>query len=315
MLNVRGVFLYGFSQMSLPKYPKNALDIPSQLFLLESRGVVIEDMAFARRVLENVSFYRFRAYLFPFLRKDGSGNYAPGTSFNQCWQYYRFDRRLRVCVLDAIERIEVSVRTQIANNISLKYGPFAYRDPSIFAANLNMARYNELLSFIATETIKSKEEFVELFRRTYDTSNGLPLWMAVEEMTFGNVLTLFRLMKKQDKLAIAQSLNSSKTVIESWLTNLNYIRNICAHHGRLWNRKLAVNPLIPSKDAKWHEVNYPVNADRIYSTLCILKTLLDEVAPQSQWKQRFYALLAEFPCIHRVSMGIPDGFENSAIWK
>ena len=171
------------------------------------------------------------------------------------------------------------------------------------------------MSFIALETKKSKEEFVESFRRTYDASNGLPLWMAVEEMTFGNVLTLFRLMKKQDKLAIAQSLNSSKTVIESWLTNLNYIRNICAHHGRLWNRKLAVNPLIPSKDPKWHEADYPVNPERIYSTLCILKTLLDVIAPQSQWKQRFYTLLSEFPDIHRISIGIPEGFEKSAIWK
>jgi len=98
------------------------------------------------------------------------------------------------------------------------------------------------------------------------------------------------------------------------MTNLNYIRNICAHHGRLWNRHLAVNPLIPAKDMKWHEPDYPVNSNRIYSTLCILKTLLAVVAPQSQWQLRLFSLLQDFPMIHRVSMAIPDGFENSAIW-
>ena len=314
MLNLWGVFLYGHS-MFLPSYTKPALDIPAQLFLLESRGLGIEDVAFARRALENVSYYRFSAYLYPFRRKDGSDGFIPGTTFNQCWQYYRFDRRLRVCVLDAIERVEVAVRTRIANHLSLKYGPFAYRDPSVYADSVNETRFNELLTFIDTETRKSKEDFVEHFRQTYDTSNGLPLWMAVEVMTFGNVLTLFRLMKKQDKQAIAKSLGSNEHVFESWLTHLNYIRNICAHHGRLWNRKYAVNPLIPSKDPKWHEADFPVNATRIYSTLCILKTLLDVVAPQSRWRQRFCTLLAEFPCIHRISMGIPDGFENSAIWK
>ena len=67
-----------------PSYTKPALDIPAQLFLLESRGLGIEDLAFARRTLENVSYYRFSAYLYPFRRKDGSDGFIPGTTFNQC---------------------------------------------------------------------------------------------------------------------------------------------------------------------------------------------------------------------------------------
>ena len=220
---------------------------------------------------------------------------------------------MRSCVIDAIERVEVAVKTQMVNHLAEKYGPFSYRNTSAFAARLNFSRYQELLTFIDTETQKSREEFVEHFRRTYDASAGLPLWMAVEVMTFGNMLTLFRLMKKQDKEVIAKSSGSNEHVFESWLTNLNYVRNICAHHGRLWNRQLAVNPLIPDKDVKWHETAYPVNPNRIYSTLCILKSLLDVIVPQSNWRSRFYSLLAEFPAIHRISMALPDDFENSAI--
>lgn len=314
MLNLRGVFFME-PPMGTALYSKTALSIADQISLLEKRGVTIEDAAFAQRVLENVSYYRFSAYLYPFRKNDGTDDFVPGTSFHRCWQYYRFDRKLRFCVIDAIERVEVATKAKIANHLSTKYGPFSYRDTSTFAAPINTVRYQELLAFIDAETRKSKEEFVEHFRRTYDTTNGLPLWMAVEVMTFGNMLTLFRLMKKQDKQVIAKSLGSNEHVFESWLANLNYVRNICAHHGRLWNRQLAVNPLIPAKDAAWHESAYPVNPNRIYSTLCILKTLLAVIAPQSNWRARFYALLKEFPMIHRKSMAIPEGFENSALWR
>lgn len=301
--------------METALYSKQALSIVEQVSLLEKRGVLIENVTFAQQVLETVSYYRFSAYLYPFRKNDGTDNYVPGTSFNQCWQYYRFDRKLRFCIIDAIERVEVATKTRIVNHLAMKYGSFSYRNTSTFAKPLNFFRYQDLLSFIDTETKKSKEEFVEHFRCTYDTSNGLPLWMAVEVMTFGNMLTLFRLMKKQDKQVIAKSFGSNEHVFESWLTNLNYVRNICAHHGRLWNRQLAVNPLIPAKDLRWHEAAYPISPNRIYSTLCILKSLLDVIVPQSNWKARFYSILAEFPMIHRISMAIPEDFEKSAIWR
>lgn len=296
-------------------YSKQALSITDQISLLEKRGIHIEDTDFANRVLETVSYYRFSAYLYPFRKNDGTDEYVSGTSFNQCWQSYRFDRRLRLCIIDAIERIEVATKTKIVNLLTKRYGPFAHQDPATFAVPINKSRHDELLSFIDAETKKSKEEFVEHFRCTYDMSQGLPLWMAIEVMTFGNMLTLFRLMKKQDKQFIAKSFGYNERVFESWLTNLNYVRNICAHHGRLWNRHLAVNPVIPAKDMRWHEAAFPVNPNRIYSTLCILKVLLTVVVPQSKWQSRFYALLNELPLIHRVSMAIPDGFENSAIWR
>lgn len=296
-------------------YSKKPLTIQEQLFLLQARGVTVEDTAFAELVLSNVSYYRFSAYLYPYRRKDGEVGYELGTSFQKCWQLYHFDRRLRLCVLDAVERVEVAIKTGIVNTLSTKYGPFAYRDPSFLAKNLKMDRFKDLLRFVDEETQKSKEEFVNHFRMKYDSQNGLPLWMAAEVMTFGNMLTLFRLMKKQDKNIIAKSFGSNEQIFESWLVHLNYIRNICAHHGRLWNRYMAVKAIMPLKDPRWNETEYPINPNTIYSTLCIFKTLLNVAAPQSLWKHRFYALLRAFPDISRVSMGIPSGFEQSAIWR
>lgn len=301
--------------MEKSEYSKKPLSISEQLSLLRSRGIVIENSEFAKHVLKTVSYYRFSAYLHPFKSKEIPDEYICGTSFNLCWQYYRFDRRLRFILIDAIERIEVATKTKIVNHFSEKYGAFGYRNQENYAKPFDSKRFLDLLNFVDEETKKSKEEFVEHFRQNYNVNNGLPIWMAMEVMTFGNMLTLFRLMKKQDKQAIAKELGSNEHVFESWLTTLNYVRNICAHHGRIWNRHLSINPLIPNKSTDWHETIYPINSTRIYSVLCILKFLLTKIAPQSQWTMRFYCLLRDFPQVHRISMAIPNNFEKSAIWK
>ena len=139
--------------------------------------------------------------------------------------------------------------------------------------------------------------------------------MATEIMTFGNMLTFFRLMKNTDKQIVSSHFGLPRQVFESWLVSLNYIRNVCAHHGRIWNRSLAVSPLIPRKMAEWHEEKYSVEPSRIYSILCIFRFLLRYIAPQSRWSERLKELLAEFPDIPRLSMGIPAGFDQSELWK
>lgn len=298
-----------------PVYAKPPLPIDAQLNLLESRGMTIEDREFATRALATVSYYRLSAYSFPYRSSNHPDHFVPGTTFSRVWNAYRFDRRLRSVVLDGIERVEIATRTKIVNRFSTQYGAFAYRDPANFAAPLDMVRFSKTLTFIDDETNRSNEEFVSHFRKAYDTTKGLPLWMAAEVMTFGNMLTFFRMLKKRDKKAIAKDFGVNADTFETWLKALNFVRNVCAHHGRLWNRHLAIAPGIPIKDPRWHERRYPIVPHRIYSVLCILKQLIDVIAPQSRWASRFAGLLAEFPDIHRLSMALPTGFEKSLIWR
>ena len=180
-------------------YTKPALTVEAQLRLLESRGMTIEDRAFAERALATVSYYRLSAYSFPYRSSSSPNRFAVGTSFAKVWNNYRFDRRLRSVVLDGIERVEIATRTKLVNRFASQYGPFAYRNASNFASPIDMARFTRTLDFIDEETRRSNEEFVAHFRRTYDTSNGMPLWMAAEVMTFGNMLTFFRMLKMRDK--------------------------------------------------------------------------------------------------------------------
>ena len=297
------------------RYGKPPLSVEDQLKLLESRGMRIADPTFAAHALSTVSYYRLSAYSYPFRSRPDDGRFRDGTTFEEVWRYYRFDRRLKNVVLDGIERVEIATRTKIVNRFTELYGPFGYRETTNFAAPIDNVRFSKTLTLIDEETVRSNEEFVAHFRKTYDTSDGMPLWMAAELMTFGNMLTFFRMLKMKDKKAIAHEFGTNADTFETWLKSLNFVRNVCAHHGRLWNRHLAIAPGIPIKDGKWHEKRYPVVPSRIYSVLCILKQLMDVIAPQSGWKDRLFALLAEFPDIHRLSMAMPSGFEHSALWK
>ena len=295
----------------MDKYSKPPLTIDQQIQLLKDRNLVIDDEAFARRILATIGYYRLTAYLYSFRLKDGSDNFTAGISIEKVWRYYRFDRKMRILLIDAIERIEVAVKAMIVSRFTLSYGAFGYADAASFASPVNVRRHAEMLDFIHTEMERSKEEFVNHFKSNYDTSQGLPLWMATEIMTFGNMLTFFRLMKKQDKQAIARQFGISEQVLETWLVSLNYIRNVCAHHGRIWNKVLAVRPSIPRKLPEWHEEKFPVEVTRIYSILTIGRFLLQAIAPQSGWPERLQALLADFPDIPRLSMGIPDDYQLS----
>lgn len=297
------------------EYKKPPLSIEQQINLLLSREMDVPDLDFAKRALATVSYYRLSAYSFPYRSTSEPGRFVKDTTFDKVWQNYRFDRRLKNIVLDGIERVEIATRTKIVNHFCMKYGAFGYRDTNNFASPINQERYSKTISLVDGEILRSNEEFVSHFRDTYDTSNGLPLWMATELMTFGNMLTLFRLLKKKDKKEIAREFSINADTFETWLKSLNFVRNVCAHHGRLWNRHLAIAPALPAKDARWHEDGYPIDSSRIYSILCILNYLIGSIAPQSKWKQRLFNLLKEFPTIHRLSMAIPPKFEDSLLWQ
>lgn len=296
-------------------YQKAPTTIREQIELLKARGVLIENQNFAEKVLESVSYFRFSAYLYPFRIKQSEEDYRQGTSFDLCWRYYRFDRKLRFVIMDALERVEVATRTAVANSMSLKYGAFFYRTAENFATPTDYRRLERFNALLEEALKESKEDFVRHFKKKYDASNGLPIWMAAETMTFGNILTLFKLLKKRDKENISRTFGRDAATFESWLTCLNYVRNVCAHHARIWNRHMAVPIKTPHKSPEWNEPAYPVTTDRIYSVLCVLKYLLDIIVPQSGWTQRLLGLLNDFPEIPRISMGMPRDFEKSSLWS
>ena len=294
------------------RYNKPSLTIEQQADLLLSRGLTGDrDLMITR--LASVSYYRLSGYWFSFLRPDNS--FQNDTKFEDIWQRYVFDRRLRLLIMDSVERIEVAVRSQLALHHSQLHGPFAYATKLSSMPSLSADQHKSFLENITVEASRSKEFFVKHFQAKYgDCHDNLPVWMSSEIMSFGCTLTFFKGSDPNVRKRVARLFAIQDVVLESWLLTLNTIRNICAHHGRLWNRLLRLKPKIPNKDHIWHRP-VAISGERVFGILTICKHCLNRIAPQSQWPQRLHGLLSGSPNIPITEMGFPANWDNSPIWK
>jgi abortive infection bacteriophage resistance protein len=273
------------------KYTKPPLSVPKQADLLISRGMVGDrDLMIAR--LSSVSYYRLTGYWFPF--RMAEDQFRAGTSFDEVWRRYVFDRRLRLLVMDAIERIEIAVRTQLSLHHSHEHGPFGYATDPASLPELKGTRHSEFLQRVHEEIDRSKEYFVKHFRTKYgDHHDDIPIWMAAEVLSLGTVLTFYRGTSGHMQQQVAASFGMPGVVFDSWLLTLNTVRNICAHHSRLWNRELGTKPKIP------RQKNYPdwyipaaMDNGRMFAVLTICRYCLQRIAPQSHWPERLRSLLS-----------------------
>ncbi|MBX7246629.1 MAG: Abi family protein [Candidatus Sumerlaeaceae bacterium] len=303
------------------KYAKPYLSVEDQAALLLTRGMIGVGRDELIEYLRAVSYYRLSGYWFPYKQPDD--NFRPGTTFQQVWRTYVFDRRLRLLVLDPIERMEVALRSRIIDRMTCAAGPFAHCDPGNFAPTMIGATRNpkfksihdEFMAQLEDSAKRSNELFVKHFRAKYISETDLPFWMAGETMTFGMVLTCFRHLKTPMQKEIAWDFGIPAAVLSSWLLTINYVRNLCAHHCRFWNRDLAVKPMIPNHRSLpgWHKPGTIPNK-RAFAVLTLLKHLLKHTAPNSRWQLRLRELLDEFNDQPIGQMGFIKDWEQCPIW-
>ena len=298
------------------KYAKPSLSFEQQAQRLLDRGLIAPDKEILIQQLSVANYYRLSAYWYPFKRIDSMGNecFVSGITFETIWQRYFFDRHLRLLIMDAIEHIEIAVfRTRMVERFTLKHGPFGYCKPANFNPELN---HNRLMDEIDSAVGRSKEEFVQRFRRKYTSESHLPLWMVAEVMTFGQLFTFFSFLHYEEKKQLSQDFNLYPPVFQSWLHTLLFTRNACAHHARLWNRILPIRPKLPHyrHHPNWH---FPVTIDnqRVFSVLTILKYLLAYIAPQAGWNEKMLVLLSEYDNIPLEQMGFPEKWWESPLWQ
>ncbi|MEG0461903.1 Abi family protein, partial [Gordonibacter sp.] len=238
--SLAGLFLY----RSLTEYAKPFLTFEQQADQLISRGMLCDRDRLVRH-LEAVGYYRLSGYWYIFKAEDDM--FEEETDFSKVWNLYTFDRQFRLVALDAVERVEVYFRTQLAYCLAETTGPFG------FLSNSNLPRLSEdsYIKFIKKSrdaVSRSREPFVVHFKDKYGDSHDLPpYWVLVNTMDFGMMLTLYRGASVEVRSYVSEKLGITAKVLESWLVTLNTVRNICAHHGRLWNRTLGTKPMIPNR--------------------------------------------------------------------
>jgi len=293
-------------------YNKPALTYQQQADQLIARGLIADPQKLVV-LLQQVSYYRLSGYWYPF-REYPDDHFREDTNLETIWRRYTFDRQLRLLVLDGIERIEIALRADLTYALSHEHGPFGYTKSSVFP-NLSNAQHTSLLEDIKKEYSRSKETFASHFQNKYgDEHDMLPIWMVTELISFGALFTMFRGVKAATRKNLARKYKLPEKVLLSWLGSLNSIRNLCAHHSRLWNRELGYKPMVPLKNMDWH---YPVKieANRVFVILSIIRYMLNFIAPQSSWGTRLEKLFTQYPEIPKDAMGFPEGWESIPFWK
>ncbi|WP_201211388.1 Abi family protein [Rhodocyclus purpureus] len=327
-------------------YPKPWMSYADQLNQLIGRGMLVTDRARALDYLERIGYYRLSGYWFAFRERSGPlclvdehgrkpkkvreervalDAFRAGTTFQNAVDLYVFDKQMRLLVMDALERIEVALRVDVSHTLG-EFDRFAYLKPELFHHDFStkldkdtgVTRHHDWLGKHAQLIGRSKEDFVRHSRTKY----GFPLaiWVACEVWDFGTLSTLFNGMREAEQDTIANQYGvSNGRVFATWLRSLNYLRNVCAHHSRLWNRNIVDQPKLPSTaELPWVA---PFESDtharaRCFLLLKITRHLLNVVNPRSSWPERMKTHLLAFPDLSHLGlnlagMGAPAGWETA----
>lgn len=313
-------------------YVKSPISIREQVKRLKLRGLIIDDEDLTKNYLSNISYYRLRAYTYPFqnnadpekqhefIRKD--------IHFKDIIELYRFDRRLRILVFNALEKIEVALRAKITQRYSeASNDSHWYQDESLFRNDAYQKdgkfvfKYNTLMEDIEEEVARSEEEFIKHYYRRYSEPEMPPSWMTLEVTSFGSLSRLYELLvKDEQKKAVAKELGLNKVdILENWMHAFSNLRNCCAHHSRIWNRRFVVNMLLPTNaDYTFLDRNTIATTKRnkLFAYLCCIKYILDIVSPDNDFYSNLLTLIDHGgPLLSLRDMGFPDNWKHLGFWK
>ncbi|MEO6562315.1 MAG: Abi family protein [Nitrosospira sp.] len=301
------------------QYNKPPLRVMDQIALLKQRGMIFPDVGDAQQALAHINYYRLRPYWLPFedftrsaKDQDGQHLFQTNTSFGTVLVYYAFDQRLKLLLMDAIERVEVSLRTHWAHELALRYGSHAYLKDKLFS---NIERHSRCLAWLQDEVSRSHETFIRHYLDTYSHPKLPPIWAVCEVMSLGQLSQwLSNLKHRIDRQAIVHSLGFDERIICTFAHHLATVRNLCAHHSRVWNRKFTVRMKLPQQGVASANYFNSEESQKVYNTLLMLTLLLNQISPGSTWKARVLKLIATMPAGTTAAMGYPEDWMNMSVW-
>ncbi len=321
-------------------FQKPFLEIAQQIDLLKQRGMTITDDLKAGELLARLGYYRLSGYWYPMRQSAATtlpqgravrtilDQFRPGVSFEQVTSLYVFDKRLRLLLLDAIERVEVALRVTIATRLG-RNNPYAHMDKALLHGNFaKKSKYpdGETEHDVWRERYRrcvkrSSEDFIKHFKTKYP-SQGLPIWIAVEVWDFGLTSTFFKGMTHADQTAIAAQYGLPRAeLLAGWIRALNETRNACAHHSRVWNKPLINLPTPPKlgESLLLDHITGNISAQtRVYIIATALQFLVKTINPSSTWAHRLKDLFQSFPQapgISPIQSGFPPKWEALPLWN
>ena len=295
-------------------YTNPPLDTHTLVSHLIDDRLLVNDVAFAEDFLENVSYFRFNAYLRPFEEANGANRFKPNASFDKAISLYRFDAELRNLLFSAIQLIEISLRAKIINRFSLAHGAFWFIDPTMA---IDQHKYSDNLNTLERELARSKDDFIQEHFVKYGHDKFPPTWKLLDLTSFGTLTKLyFNFADRRVKKQIARSYGVPQhEILESWMKAVNTLRNACAHHNRIWNRIMPVMPQIPTTLGNPWISQRPTTSNRLYAVFCCLVYWLNSFRPNNTLVHDFKNLLIKYPNVDIAAMGFPHNWQDEPLWR
>lgn len=304
------------------EYTKSPISVDEQIEKLERRGLNFSDKNSAAEYLKNISYYRLRAFTYPFQNNtDAEADHAFTRNdiyFEDIIDLYLFDRRLRNLIFNELEKIEIAVRTKL----SLVYSVTAndswwFKSKEIYK---DQESYAKLMESIKADVKRSNEDFIKHYKKKYSSPEMPPSWMTLEVVSFGTLSHLYEMLKNtKEKRQIARAFGiGDEDVFTNWLHAFSNLRNNCAHHNRIWNRRFIVSLLLPYNTAKPFVAKSDLKQlkrNKIFVLLSAIKYVADIISPGNSFKKNLVSLLNDK---HRLltlkEMGFPEDWENLPVW-
>lgn len=275
----------------------------------------------AIRKLSQIGYYRLSGFWYPCreIEADIQGravldpqtgkprrldSFMPGTSLQGILDLYLYDKRLRLAMLDAIERIEVHIRTVIAHELG-RLDPVAHTMDGFinprFLRNYPDRKtrqprntWREWLADHDKHLARCSEDCI-LWHKQNDKT--MPFWVVVEAWSFGLASRYYGLLKRRHQLEIARRFDiDNPKVLGDWLRGISDFRNRCAHHSRVWNYA-SKNPLpaLRADPFMEHWIHDEAALQRLYGVSVVIARLIRSIGPNSRWFREFADLVDQMP--------------------
>ena len=295
---------------------KPALTITDQISLLEKRGLIIQDVAKAEHFLYNVSYYRLKGYWWDMQSDPVNHVFKAYSSFETIIERYTFDRKLKLILFNAIERIEIALRTKMIYHLSHSHGPFWYKDYALFA---NAHKHQSNLGKLIAEFGYSKEVFVKNHKQQYPTSDP-EAFKILEVASLGVLSKIYKNLNNQmpEKAMISKGMGLVLfSELSSWLEATTYIRNIIAHHSRLWSRNMVKQPKTKIKSPRdWFANTLQTNqVKKPFLIISAMIYLCDHISPNHSIKKQLKELITDNSHLELYKYGFQNDWESEPLWQ
>ena len=305
---------------------KPAYTISDQIALLKQRGMTFRNEQQAYELLKNISYYRLKGYWWDTQLDAIQHTFQSGTCFEDITERYDFDCKLRQIMFGSIEQIEIAVRSKMIYHLSVAYGGLWYMNPALFDSTIhiidgeNKTAHCKVLEDLQKEFNRSQEIFIKNHQQRYPEQPA-EAWKILEIASMGALSKLYKNLKitLPERSVISNEMGiNSPHIFSGWLESIVYIRNIIAHHSRLWSRTMVKRPGMNLNNPAGKWFNNPLRQgqiDKPFSTISCTVYLCNFLTGTQDIKQKILELIQNYPDVPIYKLGFFNHWQSEPLWK